>query len=180
MNSYLQILYDGEKSIYKEVFGYGIDSGDTGYDSSTGEISLKSIIPRYYPSGAYYVNGIEVYDANNNTTAFYGVNSSLDLESLKFNITNSNPDIRSPEISSDNIKLQLEESSDVNMMMGNLVLYLNVVDDNSGVGDAVISYTEGDEVIKKAYLQSDSILLENINKDEKNLYNIAFPIYTES
>ena len=180
MNSYLQILYDGEKSIYKEVFGYGIDSGDTGYDSSTGEISLKSIIPRYYPSGVYYVNGIEVYDANNNTTAFYGVNSSLDLEILKFNITNSNPDISSPEISSNNIKLQLEESSDGNMMMGNLVLYLNVVDDNSGVGDAVISYTEGDEVIKKAYLQSDSILLENINKDEKNLYNIAFPIYTES
>ena len=66
------------------------------------------------------------------------------------------------------------------MMMGSLVLYLNVVDDNSGVGDAVISYTEGDEVIKKAYLQSDSILLEYLNKDEKNLYNIAFPIYTES
>ena len=87
MNSYLQILYEGEKSIYKEVFGYGIDSGDTGYDSSTGEISLITIIPRYYPSGVYYVNGIEVYDANNNTTAFYGVNSSLDLESLKFNIT---------------------------------------------------------------------------------------------
>tara|TARA_Y100001933_G_scaffold38869_1_gene34949 strand:+ start:20559 stop:23327 length:2769 start_codon:yes stop_codon:yes gene_type:complete len=180
MNSYLQILYDGEKSIYKEVFGYGIDTGDTGYDSSTGEISLKSIIPRYYPSGDYYVNGIEVYDANNNTTAFYGVNSSLDLERLKFNITNSNPDIRSPEISSDNIKLQLEESSDVNMMMGNLVLYLNVVDDNSGVGDAVISYTEGDELIKIAYLKSDSILLENLNKNEKNLYNIALPIYTES
>ena len=180
MNSYLQIIYDGEKSIYKEVFGYGIDTGDTGYDSSTGEISLKSIIPRYYPSGDYYVNGIEVYDANNNTTAFYGVNSSLDLERLKFNITNSNPDIRSPEISSDNIKLQLEESSDVNMMMGNLVLYLNVVDDNSGVGDAVISYTEGDELIKIAYLKSDSILLENLNKNEKNLYNIALPIYTES
>ena len=180
MNSYLQILYDGEKSIYKEVFGYGIDTGDTGYNSSTGEISLKSIIPRYYPSGDYYVNGIEVYDANNNTTAFYGVNSSLDLERLKFNITNSNPDIRSPEISSDNIKLQLEESSDVNMMMGNLVLYLNVVDDNSGVGDAVISYTEGDELIKIAYLKSDSILLENLNKNEKNLYNIALPIYTES
>ena len=179
MNSYLQILYDGEKSIYKEVFGYGIDTGDTGYDSSTGEISLKSIIPRYYPSGDYYVNGIEVYDANNNTTAFYGVNSSLDLERLKFNITNSNPDITSPEISSDNIKLQLEESSDVNMMMGNLVLYLNVVDDNSGVGDAVISYTEGDELIKIAYLKSDSILLENLNKNEKNLYNIALPIYTE-
>mgnify|MGYP001172019434 CR=1 FL=1 len=65
-------------------------------------------------------------------------------------------------------------------MMGNFVLYLNVIDDNSGVGDAVISYTEGDEIIKKAYLQPDSILLENINKDEKNLYNIAFPIYTEN
>ena len=180
MNSYLQILYDGEKSIYKEVFGYGIDSGDTGYDSSTGEISLKSIIPRYYPSGVYYVNGIEVYDANNNTTAFYGVNSSLDLKNFKFNIANSNPDIRSPEISSDNIKLQLEESSDVNMLMGNLVLFLNVVDDDSGVGDAVISYTEGDGVIKIAYLKSDSILLENLNKDERNLYNIALPIYTES
>ncbi len=180
MNSYLQILYSGEKSIYKEVFGYGIDSGDTGYNSSTGEISLKSIIPRYYPSGIYRVNGIEVYDANNNTTAFYEVNSSFDQEKLKFNITNSNPDIVAPEISSNNIKLQSEEKSEFNMMMGNFVLYLNVVDDNSGVGDAVISYTEGDEIIKKAYLQSDSILLENINKDEKNLYNIAFPIYTES
>ncbi len=180
MNSYLQILYDGENSIYKEVYGYGIDSGDTGYNSTTGEISLKTIIPRYYPTGIYHVNGIEVYDANNNTTAFYGVNSSFDQEKLKFNITNSNPDIVAPEISSNNIKLQFVESSDVNMIMGNFVLYLNVVDNNSGVGDAVISYTEGDEIIKKAYLQSDSILLENINKDEKNLYNIAFPIYNES
>ena len=179
LNSFIYIKSPGIKPFYIEMFGYGINTGNSGYFTDTGQCMLRTILPSYYPSGEYTIANVELYDDANNVSRYNENDSSFTPAVSKFMLNNEYPDTTAPEINRESIMFRHNENS------SNLpdestrfpVVFLNVKDNHSGVGEVVFTILDSNQNEHTVFSLPENLYLEMLGKEEKDIYNIAFPIY---
>ena len=179
MNTFIQLKAPGNRNLFIDLFGYGIDEGDNGYFSNTGRCMVSTLLPDYFPSGNYLINSIELYDENNNVS-YYNENIQ-DFEKLNYDILidSGNSDFEPPEIDNDNIRiLKLNNDNGEVMQMDNIVIFLNVIDKNAGIKEANFVFENNDGSRISLYSMPDSQYLESNILDDKDFFNSAFPLYS--
>ena len=179
MNTFIQLKAPGNRNLFIDLFGYGIDEGDNGYFSNTGRCMVSTLLPDYFPSGNYLINSIELYDENNNVS-YYNENIQ-DFDKLNYDILidSGNSDFEPPEIDNDNIRIiKLNNDNGEVMQMDNIVIFLNVIDENAGIKEANFVFENNDGSRISLYSMPDSQYLESNILDDKDFFNSAFPLYS--
>jgi len=179
LNSFIYIKSPGINSFYIEILGYGIDSGSTGYFTESSQCILKTILPSYYPSGEYTIMNIELIDKANNISRYTTNDLLIEPKILSFNLSNINPDLEPPVIDKNNIIIKLQTATENSPEVSSRfpVIFMNVEDIYSGVGEAIFTITDSDQNEYSIYTLPENLFLEMLNTDEQKIYNTAFPVY---
>lgn len=179
LNSFIYIKSPEINNFYIEMLGYGIDSGSSGYFTETGQCILRTILPSYYPSGEYTIINIELHDKANNISRYTPNDPAFDPPIFSFNLSNINPDVAAPVIDKDNIIIKLHSTTDNSPDESNQfpVIFMNLKDDHSGVGEAIFKIIDSDQDEYSIYSLPEDLFLEMLSAEEQEIYNTAFPVY---
>ena len=97
-NCYVSLLPPGGEAYRLEKYGYAIDDGGDGYNTSTKTCRVDFVIPEFYRSGVYSVQQINMFDQAGNKSAVYFSEKSDDESPVLVPIVTINPDTTPPEL----------------------------------------------------------------------------------
>ncbi len=179
LNSFIYIKSPGINEFYIEMFGYGVNSGNSGYFTETGQCILRTVLPSYYPSGEYTIANIELYDDANNVFRYNDSDPSFTPSLFKFILSNENPDATAPEIDKDKIMVRFYSNFDNSPDESSRfpVVFMNLNDEHSGVGEAIFTILDSDQNEHTVFSLPEDLYLEMLNTEEEEIYNTAFPLY---
>lgn len=179
LNSFIYIKSPGINDFYIEMLGYGIDSGTSGYFTETGQCILRTMLPSYYPSGEYKIMNIELYDKANNISRYTPNDPLFEPPIFSFNLSNVNPDVTPPVIDKENIIIKLQSTTGNSPDASDRfpVIFMNLKDSHSGVGEAIFTIIDSDQNEYSIYTLPEDLFLEMLSSEEQEIYNTAFPVY---
>ena len=181
LNSFIYIQSPGNNPNFIELFGYGINEGETGYFTENKMCRLKYTIPKYFKSGKYSIVNIELYDAADNVQRYNSSSEDFNSEIMNFEFISDYSDNTNPIVH--NIyKAILIKTKPIGPNIENItpVIYMKTDDSESGVFQAIFTGKDTKDNTTLYYSIQDNSYLSLLNKEDALIYNSAFPIIVES
>ena len=181
LNSFIYIQSPGNNPNFLELFGYGINEGETGYFTQNKMCRLKYTIPKYLKSGKYTIVNIELYDAADNVQRYNSSNEEFNSEIMNFEFISDYSDNTKPVVGN-LYKTILIKSKPIGPNIENItpVIYMKTDDSESGVFQAIFTGKDTKENTSLYYSIKDNSYLSLLNQEDALIYNTAFPLNVEN